>query len=254
MRTLSRPSILTTAVAAVFLATLARAQGTAADYARAESLPSRTEGLVVNAPDAAGWIAGTHRFWYRKSVKGGFEFVLVDADARTKTPAFDHQRLASALSAATNARYTAITLPFSTVAFVDGAQRLEFAADSARWRCDLASYECMRTGPAGGRAGGAGGGFGQGQANDRPRLSPDRTTEAFVRNYNVFVRHTGSREATALSTDGSEGNAYQLRSIVWSPDSKMIAAYRVKPGYRRMVRYVESSPEDQIQPKYMERL
>jgi hypothetical protein len=52
-----------------------------------------------------------------------------------------------------------------------------------------------------------------------------------------------------LSTDGSEGNAYELSSIAWSPDSKKIAAYRVKPGYRRQVHYIESSPEDQLQPK-----
>ena len=55
---------------------------------------------------------------------------------------------------------------------------------------------------------------------------------------------------TRLSRDGSEGNAYELSSIAWSPDSKKIAAYRVKPGYRRQVHYVESSPEDQLQPKY----
>src|SRR5262249_29519886 len=33
-------------------------------------------------------------------------------------------------------------------------------------------------------------------------------------------------------------------------DSKRLAAYRVVPGYRRQVDYVESSPSDQIQPKH----
>lgn len=28
----------------------------------------------------------------------------------------------------------------------------------------------------------------------------------------------------------------------------------MKPGYRRVVRYIESSPADQVQPKYMERV
>jgi dipeptidyl aminopeptidase/acylaminoacyl peptidase len=37
---------------------------------------------------------------------------------------------------------------------------------------------------------------------------------------------------------------------VWSPDSKHVAAFRVKPGYRREVYYVQSSPEDQLQPKH----
>ena len=53
-----------------------------------------------------------------------------------------------------------------------------------------------------------------------------------------------------LSTDGSEGNPYEFNSIVWSPDSKKIAANRVRPGYRREVHYVESSPADQLQPKH----
>ena len=36
------------------------------------------------------------------------------------------------------------------------------------------------------------------------------------------------RNVTILSTDGSEGNFYDPESIVWSPDSKKIAAYRVR--------------------------
>ena len=58
------------------------------------------------------------------------------------------------------------------------------------------------------------------------------------------------KNETVLSTDGSEGNAYEFASIAWSPDSKKIAANRVRPGYRREVHYVESSPADQLQPKH----
>ena len=53
-----------------------------------------------------------------------------------------------------------------------------------------------------------------------------------------------------LSTDGSEGNAYTFNSIRWSPDSKKITAFRRRPGYERLVHYVESSPTDQVQPKH----
>src|SRR6185312_15136657 len=47
----------------------------------------------------------------------------------------------------------------------------------------------------------------------------------------------------------SEGDAYQLMSIRWSPDSKKLVAYRRRPGYNRLVHYVLSSPPDQLQPK-----
>src|SRR5205814_8655263 len=39
----------------------------------------------------------------------------------------------------------------------------------------------------------------------------------------------------------------------WSPDSKHLVAYRVRPGYRRQIHYVESSPADQLQPKHSTR-
>ena len=63
----------------------------------------------------------------------------------------------------------------------------------------------------------------------------------------------GRRKPSALSWDGSEGNYYTLQSIAWSPDSKKIAAYRVRPGYKREVHYIESSPADQLQPKHSTR-
>ena len=83
------------------------------------------------------------------------------------------------------------------------------------------------------------------------RPSPDGTKEALIWNYNITVRDAATKKnETLLSTDGSEGNAYDFGSIAWSPDSKKIAANRVRPGYRREVHYVESSPADQLQPKH----
>ncbi len=58
------------------------------------------------------------------------------------------------------------------------------------------------------------------------------------------------QQTILLSQDGSEGNYYALDTLAWSPDSKHLAAYRIRPGYRREVHYVESSPADQLQPKY----
>src|SRR5947209_12051425 len=73
----------------------ATAQGTPADYQRAAALREKYEGAAANVVDPVGWIDKTNRFWYRKSVKGGNEFVLVDAETRTKAPAFDPQKLAA---------------------------------------------------------------------------------------------------------------------------------------------------------------
>ena len=55
------------------------AQGTLADYQRGQELARTAPRLVVDVPGAANWIGETDHFWYSRSVKGGTEFLLVDA-------------------------------------------------------------------------------------------------------------------------------------------------------------------------------
>ena len=76
------------------------AQVTAADYQRAQSLRQQYESAAVFVPEAPTWVGTTHRFYYRRSLANGFEFVMVDADTQQKQPAFDHSRLADSLSRA----------------------------------------------------------------------------------------------------------------------------------------------------------
>jgi len=236
-------------------------QGVRADYERAASLRERVTGRAVDVIADNSWIDGTTKFWYRKSVTGGSSFVLVDATAGTKAPAFDHEQLATALSAATGNAYTAVTLPFSTLQFTDNQQAVEFTiggGQANRWRCTLSAYACTRvTGPAaagggrgGGRGGGAAGAGGAAAAAPQVRQSPDESSEAVIRNYNVWVRSLPDGDFRPLSTDGSEGNAYTFNSLRWSPDSKKIAVFKRRPGYNRQVHYIETSPSDQVQPKH----
>ncbi len=267
------------------------AQGTLADYERAGSLRNKFQGLAVNLPERANWIEKTSRFWYRKSVKGGNEFILVDAETLAKRPAFDHEKLAASLSTAAEGKFTAVTLPFATITFVDNERAIEFAAAGSMWKCDLADYACKKGRPAPqfpfgqrgrppeedpdeyprefandvfdgmvdlspqqGQRQGAGFQFpGQAPQEQTLKASPDGKWEAIIQNFNVFLRPKGKTEATPLSSDGSEGNYYTLASITWTPDSKRLAAYRVRPGYRRQVHYIESSPTDQLQPKHSTR-
>ena len=78
----------------------------------------------------------------------------------------------------------------------------------------------------------------------------DGNYEAFVQNFNVFLKPKGDQPAYPISFDGSEDNYYSLRTFAWSPDSKKLAAYHTRPGYDREVMQIESSPADQIQPKH----
>ena len=141
------------------LAGIGFAQGTIEDYKRAQSLQTTARGLVVNLPGPTNWIGGSDHLWYWKSVKGGTEFVLADAANGTKKPAFDHERLASAINAASGGHYTALTLPFgppppgrggarlsaaSALTFLDNERSLQFGASGFFWKCSLADYACTK--------------------------------------------------------------------------------------------------------------
>ena len=250
-------TILPAALAVLPAPRPAAAQGTLEDYRRAATVRQRLDGLTVGVAGAPTWIDGTNRFWYRLSVSGGHEFVQVDAETQTKTPAFDHAALARGLSAAAGREYTEVTLPFRSFEHVQDGRAIEFGAAGGRWRCSLADFACDAVEEAGGGGGGGGGGFGSfpvDRNRGSPRVSPDGLTEAFIHNYNVAVRAVEGRAGdgpshTMLSYDGSEGDSYQLQSIRWSPDSKRLVAYRQRPGHRRTVYFVLSSPEDRLQPR-----
>jgi len=247
---------------------------TVADYERALALQARYDGQVIDAPEPPTWLS-SGRFWYRKSVRGGNAFVLVDPATALRRPAFDHARLATALSGAAGKSYTATKLPFSTFTFVDSERAITFTGDdNTAWTCTLADYACTKgasTAPAdaaGGRQGGrgaggagAGGAQGAGRGGGRGQGGPagasrDGRLVAFIRDNNIFVRAVDAAPETGvqLSRTGTADHPFTQNLIVWSPDSKKIAAARVVvPAQQHMVRYVDSSPADQLQPKTFER-
>ena len=106
------------------------AQPRPADYERALGLRDKYKGLVLHLPDAVEWIEGSNRFVYRRSIAGGHEFLLVDAEKQTSQLAFDHARLAATLSKALGEEIKPETLPFDHVHFEASGTAFEFARAS----------------------------------------------------------------------------------------------------------------------------
>lgn len=213
-------------------------QGTTADYERANGLKAKYEAAAIDIAGPATWVGNTHRFWYRKLSKGAFEYIIFDADTLQKRTAFDHAMIAAALSKLLGSSVKANDLQLGGLRFDNNGSNFFATVDGAAVRCAIADSTCTKVEPP---------------ARGRPPgsvVSPDGKWEASINNHNLLIRAVGSRDVVLLSTDGSEGNYYEPRSILWSPDSTKVAAYRVRPGYKREVRYIESSPEDQIQPKF----
>jgi dipeptidyl aminopeptidase/acylaminoacyl peptidase len=145
------------------------AQGTKADYDRANALRTKLANSTVDVPGPVTWLEGD-RFYYRKSVKGGNVFVLVDAVSGKRQPAFDHERLAAALATVEKVKYTAITLPLMAFEFTDGEKAILFTAAGSLWKCTLTDYACSKSGTA--PAGAAAGRGGRGPYVDESLESP----------------------------------------------------------------------------------
>lgn len=183
--------------------------------------------------------------------------MIVDAETLEKRPAFDHARLADALSKAIGEPVDPERLPFTALHFSDDGRSLRINVGTILWEgewwtCRLSDYTLARIEP---RTPCQPRGFGvvrdvEAAADNTPRPSPDGKWEVFIHNFNVALRPASGGPLTVLSTDGSEGDFYDPCSIAWSPDSRKLAVYRVRPGYRRLVHYIETSPADQIQPRH----
>jgi hypothetical protein len=202
---------------------------TAADYGRAENLMGyNTAPLLLRSGVRPNWLPG-ERFWYRVTTSEGAEFVLVDPAAGTRAPAFDHAKLAAALSAATGRAYTAGNLPFQEIEFSADGQAVSVQADG-RWKCYLNGLKCAaEAGPA--PTAGRGGRGGVPEV-----LSPDRKHAAFIRDSNLWVRDAETNKETALTTNGIKDFGYATDNagwaassrpiLLWSPDSKRIATFQ----------------------------
>jgi dienelactone hydrolase len=209
--------------------------------------PRRVEGYYKGRI-VAHWFADNTCFWYRNDLAGDRrQFILVDPEKGTRREAFDHARLAAALSEAAGAEYEADRLPFDNIEFADGAASVRFEAGEAAWLCDLSSYICSKTDvapsdPADEQESRSGRQRESSRRRDRSPESPDGQWMALLKDGNVFLRAKGSDDEIQLSVDGAEGNAYGLLS--WAPDSQTLVAFRIEPGDNKDVYLIESSPAD----------
>ena len=131
--------------------TASRWQGTSSDYKRAGEVRQLTRNKVFKARVQPQWSPDNTRFWYRNDLPDGRrEFILVDAAAGKREPAFDHERLAAAMAKATGKTAQADRLPVEILEFRDPGLAAIVRAEGKAWECDLKTYEIREradTGP-----------------------------------------------------------------------------------------------------------
>ncbi len=217
----------------------------AGDYAQAARFMSyNTVPLVDHAVTKVDWLDDGH-FWYVDHDASGDHFVQMDAASGKITPLFDQVKLAAALGKASGKPVDAKTLPVTGYAAKpDG--RIDVTLHGKHYLCDLAAAEAscvdratvVKTGKEPGA------------------LSPDKKSEAFIRDWNLWLRDVASGKEIQLTTDGVENFGYATdnagwkhtdKAIVeWSPDSKRIATFQQdqrKTGEMYLIRTRVGHPE-----------
>ncbi|MGV9799613.1 DPP IV N-terminal domain-containing protein [Mycobacterium sp. NPDC003449] len=237
---------------------------TDADYARAEQMlaPHRAR-RVPGSSLRPQWLSRGTRFWYQV----GTRYIVVDPATGSRRDAFDHARLAAALSTASGRAVTADDLPITAVDLGDGDGPVRFSAFESRWTWSDRDGTCTRV---------------EGDLPVPPGEieSPDKAWVAFRRDGNIWVRRAGaqrpgecdrgqgdSAQEFALTddaepafeygglADATGGNALmralglpQAFVVQWSPDSTRLLVQRVdQRGLPELV-LVESAPPDGGRP------
>ncbi len=202
-------------------------QVSADDYARAERfLTPSVMPLVSGTAGRPSWLAdGSGRFWYRATTSSGSAFFVVDPARRTRSPFFDHTRLATALATATGASVDGSRLPFQTVDVSPDGRAMTVSVQGQRWQCDIASYACSRADVP---------------ATNRPpansSVSPDGKWATYIRDSNLWVKNLTTGKEAQLTSDGTRDFGYATNNagwvhndspvVSWSPDSRQIATFQ----------------------------
>lgn len=210
-------------------------------YARAQAmeLEGFAESMVLNDRILPHWIADTDRFWFIAKERGGDEsaqikkeFRVVNASSGQVTTAFDHEKLAAALSIVTSKTVPPSNLPICLHEINHDTQAITFTAFGKRWTYDSVEDSCS-------------------EIASRPShwlVSPCGEMAAFIRKHNIWVRNLENGEERPLTTDGALHHAYGVTpertnlnsgfaiksdepavqpEAIWSPDSKKLLTVKV---------------------------
>lgn len=227
------------------------AQGRLEDYKRSLAVDTLFQNKVYNAPKDFHW-QNDHLFWYINRTKHGSRYVKVDARTKKRSFVFDHTKMAGSLTKFLSKNISSDAIEIRDLYLDENKNSLKFKIDRVELSCDLTTYEIQFLDSVSGKEPPKYWGRKEGELTKKEVESPDGKFMAFIKNYNLYVRNKNTGQKQQLSFDGS-GGFYYSSNILWSPDSKKIMAYKFRPAEDHKIYFVESSPDDQLQPKLQSR-
>jgi hypothetical protein len=196
---------------------------TVEDYLRAEKfMSSHTTPLVYGGNIRPTWLDDS-TFWYRNTIPEGHEFILLDVKIKKRKKAFDHEKLAVALSEAVGESYEPYKLPFQDFKFSDDMNSIIFFVESTKCIYNISKNHCLAKEM-------------DEKFEQNMMVSPDGRLGAYIRDFNLWIRDLETQKETQLTTDGVKDFGYATNNagwtkrdrpvLLWSPDSKKIATFQ----------------------------
>ena len=220
-----------------------------ARYVQAEAmLPPHLKAKIRSPQVRPTWFPGTDSFWYAEVTGAGVEYLVVDAAAQTRAPAFDQAAVADALAAALGIPVAAGALPVSAIERADDA--VIVSAYGLRLSVAGAQVSVLGTAPT------------------EEAASPDGRWGVSIKDFNVHLRDRYTDESRQLTTDGTAGYTYggavgAVSALVlkqnlgiqappllaWSPDSSRFVISRLDERACGLMHLVRSTPPDGGRPR-----
>ena len=199
-------------------------QFTVAEYeAAAKHMDRSLYGLVYDQVSGSNFV-GKNNLLYNLYNKDGQKFILVDANSKSKTTAFDHQKLADALAIELDQEVKVTALPIYGVSMSDDLKTLEFTANRQKYNCDLEDYSLSKITSETKRE------------SRNENVSPNGKLAAYIKDYNLWIRNLETDKKTQVTFDGKEDYGYATNNagwtkndgavVKWSPNSDKIATFQ----------------------------
>ena len=88
--------------------------------------------LVFSTSITPHWLEFSDRFWYNYETPAGMKWWIVDPVKKSKTPMFDHAKIAAQLTRMLRTPYDAQHLPITTVKFIKNDTAIQFSVSLPR--------------------------------------------------------------------------------------------------------------------------
>ncbi len=199
-------------------------QFTIAEYeAAAKHMDRSLYGMVKNQVSGANF-SNSKKLTYYTTTKEGKKFIVVNADAKTKKEAFDHQELATLLSKELDREVEASNLPIYNVSIAKDLKTINFSAARQSYLYNIENNSLLKDKSV------------NTSVSRKEHVSPNGKLAAYIKDYNLWVRNLETNKKTQLTFDGEQDYGYATNNagwtksdgavLKWSPNSDKIATFQ----------------------------